>query len=239
MVGSGGGVSLDPIFSAVSTSRSRAGQLYPRLRGDLITWAWQRLEKAGAMREDSRQAARFARFGEKSTIAFPPAVLHGVERIAIGSRTLIGAHITLSTGMLVPLDDGRDPLLTSGDRCVLGKGSSVVAHERIEIGDDVMTGPYVYITDQNHGYEDLDTPIGRQLWKNAPVTIGDGSWLGSGAIVLPGTTIGRNVVVAAGAVVRGEVPDHCVAAGTPARIVRRHVEGRGWVATEPDGTPRD
>ena len=87
-----------------------------------------------------------------------------------------------------------DPIITIGDRCTLGKGIGIVGHERIEIGDDIWTGHYVYVTDQNHGYEDLDLPIGTQMWKNEPVSIGDGSWLGHGAIVLPGSRIGRHVV---------------------------------------------
>jgi acetyltransferase-like isoleucine patch superfamily enzyme len=91
----------------------------------------------------------------------------------------------------------------------------------------VWTGPYVYITDQNHGYADPDTPIGRQAPVNKPVEIGAGSWLGAGAIVLPGARIGRNVVVAAGSVVRGEVPDHSVVAGVPARVVRSRTQA-GW-----------
>ena len=87
----------------------------------------------------------------------------------------------------------------------------------------------MYVTDQNHGYEDLDLPIGTQMWKNEPVSIGSGSWLGHGAIVLPGSRIGRHVVIAAGAVVAGiEVPDYSVVAGVPARVVRRFVEGDGW-----------
>ncbi|HEY1674315.1 MAG TPA: acyltransferase, partial [Streptosporangiaceae bacterium] len=96
------------------------------------------------------------------------------------------------------------------------------------IGDDVFTGPYVYITDQNHEYADPDVPIGRQWPANAPVSIGAGSWLGAGAIVLPGSCIGRHVVVGAGSVVRGQVPDHCVVAGVPARIIRSYVAGDGW-----------
>ena len=91
----------------------------------------------------------------------------------------------------------------------------------------MWTGPYIYITDQNHGYEDPGTPIGRQFPVNRPVSIGSGSWLGAGAIVLPGSNIGRNVVVAAGSVVRGTVPDHCVVAGVPARIVREYTVA-GW-----------
>jgi UDP-3-O-[3-hydroxymyristoyl] glucosamine N-acyltransferase len=119
-------------------------------------------------------------------------------------------------------------VLRIGDRCVIGRGSHIVAHHSLVIEDDVFTGPYVYITDQNHGYADPDVPIGRQMPSNAAVRIGSGSWLGAGAVVLPGACIGRNVVIAAGSVVRGTVPDRCVVAGVPARVVRSYVPGDGW-----------
>ena len=106
-----------------------------------------------------------------------------------------------------------------------------IAPDRVE--DDVYTGPYVYITDQNHGYSDPQVPIGKQWPINAPVSIGAGSWLGTGAVVLPGATIGRNVVVAAGSVVRGNIPDHCVVGGVPARVIRRYSgDGEGVPADE-------
>jgi hypothetical protein len=60
------------------------------------------------------------------------------------------------------------------------------------------------------------------------VEIGPGCWIGTGAVILPGARIGRNVVVAAGAVVRGAVPDHAVVAGAPARVVRRWDVVDGW-----------
>jgi hypothetical protein len=95
----------------------------------------------------------------------------------------------------------------------------------------------VYITDQNHGYADPEIPIGRQWPANAAVSIGAGSWLGAGAIVLPGASIGRNVVVAAGSVVRGRVPDRCVVAGVPAKVIRSYVAGDGWLPPlRPRGT---
>ena len=62
-------------------------------------------------------------------------------------------------------------------------------------------------------------------------------WIGAGAIVLPGSCIGRHVVVGAGSVVRGQVPDHCVVAGVPARIIRSYVAGDGW-RPMPDGASR-
>jgi carbonic anhydrase/acetyltransferase-like protein (isoleucine patch superfamily) len=142
--------------------------------------------------------------------------------------------VSLSAGILPGQDFGELTVLTIGDRCVIGRGSHIVAHQSVAIGDDVWTGPYVYITDQNHGYEDPDTPIGNQFPVNRPVSIGQGSWLGAGAIILPGARIGRNVVVAAGAVVRGDVPDRCVVAGVPARIVREHTES-GWQRSQAAG----
>lgn len=225
---------MPPVWNA---PRRAGGHAVERLAGDAIGWLWERVERAGKIRHHSRKAARFVRFGQGSSIAFPPAVLHGVDRIAIGSRTMIGPHATLSTGMLVPLDQGTDPLLTIGDRCVLGKGISIVAHERIEIGDDTVAGHYVFITDQNHLYQDINLPIGRQLWRNAPVRIGPECWLGHGSIILPGTSIGRHVAVAAGSVVRGQIPDFCVVAGVPARIVRRYSPDRGWTATAAEESP--
>jgi carbonic anhydrase/acetyltransferase-like protein (isoleucine patch superfamily) len=74
-------------------------------------------------------------------------------------------------------------------------------------------------------------PIGRQWPVESSVSIGSGSWLGTGVIVLPGARIGRNVAVGAGSVVVGELPDHCVAVGVPARVVKQYVAGDGWVAT--------
>ena len=62
---------------------------------------------------------------------------------------------------------------------------------------------------------------------------------GTGVVVLPGTELGRNTVVAAGAVVRGTFPDHCVLAGVPAKIVRRYVPGSGWVTGSAAAVPED
>ncbi len=182
---------------------------------------------------DSRAGRKFAAFGPRSLIAFPTGSVYGEGWIEIGDETMIGAQVTLCAGMLPGQDLGAGPVLRIGDRSVIGRGSHIVAHHSILIGDDVFTGPYVYITDQNHGYEDPDTPIGRQWPRNAAVSIGTGSWLGAGVVVLPGACIGRNVVVAAGSVVRGNVPGHCVVAGVPARIVREYVAGSGWSRPAP------
>lgn len=146
----------------------------------------------------------------------------------IGEDTLIGRHCALSVGY----GPGQDPLpkrgLVIGDRCVIGARACITAHTSIVIGDDVWFGKDVFVSDASHGYTDPTVPIGRQLGEHQPVSIGAGSWIGHGAIVLPGTTIGRNVVVAAGSVVRGTIEDHAIVAGVPARVVRRLDPGIGW-----------
>jgi len=200
----------------------------PRLRWRLVHWGWRAAQRAGMITADTPAGQRFAAFGPGSLAAFPPGSMFGERWIAVGADTLIGALVSLSAGMVPGQDLGPMPVLRIGDRCVIGRGSHIVAHHSLVIGDDVFTGPYVYITDQNHSYADPDEPIGRQMPRNAAVQIGSGSWLGAGAVVLPGASIGRNVVVAAGSVVRGTVPDRCVVAGVPARVVRQYLPGDGW-----------
>jgi acetyltransferase-like isoleucine patch superfamily enzyme len=143
----------------------------------------------------------------------------------IGKGTLIGPYVSLSVGMTPEQIPVLDPTLVIGDRCLINKGNAIVAHFSVVIGDDVFTGPNCYITDQNHAYEDLSLPIGAQKADEKAVYIGSGSWLGYGVVVLPGVTIGEHVTVAAGSVVTTDLPDRCVAAGSPARVVRHYADG--------------
>ena len=175
----------------------------------------------GAIGPDTRRGKRFGRMGSGSVICFPPNTIFNEQYIHVGEGTLFGPQITLSAGMIPGQQMVSDPVISVGDRCLIGKGSGIVGHLEIRIGNDVWTGHHVYITDQNHGYADLDLPISKQVMPEQPVSIGDGSWLGHGTIVLPGARIGRHVVIGANSVVRGEIPDNCVAAGVPARVVKR------------------
>jgi len=211
-------------------SKVRTGRIRDARRALLwraVHWGWREFQQAGIVTAGTPAGQAFRRFGDGSVMAFPTGSMFGEHWITVGDGTLIAALVTMSAGLVPGQDLGPDPVLRIGDRCVIGRGSHIVAHQSVDIGDDVWTGPYVYITDQNHGYSDPDVPIGRQLPVNRAVSIGAGSWLGAGAIVLPGARIGRNVVIAAGSVVRGEVADHTVVAGVPAKVVREHTTD-GW-----------
>jgi acetyltransferase-like isoleucine patch superfamily enzyme len=186
---------------------------------DRLHAAWDRFGVTAGVHIGSRRARRFASFGTGSLICFPWAALYGEGAIRIGRDTLIGPYASLSAGMIPGQELITDRIVVLGDRCLIGRGTSIVAHLRVEIGDDVYTGPNVYITDQNHARDDPALPVGRQAAPERPVEIGNGSWLGAGAVVLPGARIGAHVTVGAGSVVTGDLPDHCVAVGSPARII--------------------
>ena len=115
---------------------------------------WRTVQRAGAITPGTPGGQKFAAFGAGSIIGFPTGALYGERWIEIGAETMIGVQVSLSAGMVPGQDLGGIPLLRIGDRCLIGRGSHIVAHYSIVIGDDVYTGPYVYITDQNHGYAD-------------------------------------------------------------------------------------
>ena len=199
--------------------RARIGMR--RALGELLIRGWETTVELAAIGPDTRRGHRFGRFGRNSVICFPWNTIFNEQYISIGERTMFGPQITLSAGMVPGQQMVSDPVISIGDRCLIGKGSGIVGHLSITIGDDVWTGHHVYITDQNHGYDDLDLPISLQVMPERPVSIGDGSWLGHGSVVLPGSTIGRHVVIGANSVVTGNIPDNSVAAGVPARVIKQ------------------
>ncbi|WP_308290483.1 acyltransferase [Streptomyces marispadix] len=217
---------------------------FASLASRAVHGVWRRAQYAGAVTAERPGPYAFRRIGAGTRLAFPQGTLFGTEWIELGEHCVIGQEVTLAAGMLPGLDLGPEPLVTLGDGVVLGRGSHVIADVQgaVTFGDDVYCGPYVYITSTNHSYDDPHEPVGKQWPRSAAVEIGRGSWLGAGAVILPGASLGRNVVVAAGAVVRGEVPDHAVVAGAPARIVRRWEGERGWqppLRTAAPGPARD
>ena len=189
------------------------------------------LNRAASIGPYDPPARRYKRFGQGSIINWPTGNMYGERWISIGDDTMIATHVTLAAGMVPGQQMMTDPVVIIGDRCLIGRGSAIVGHYRIDIGDDVYTGMNVYITDQNHGYEDISAPIGTQDPQDDPVVVGSGSWIGSGAVVLPVARLGVHCVVAANSVVRGEFPPYSVVAGVPAKLVRLH-DGADWTRPE-------
>ncbi|MSX81744.1 MAG: acyltransferase, partial [Actinobacteria bacterium] len=92
----------------------------------------------------------------------------------LGDRVIIGPHCSISCGVAPDQELAHDVVLRIEDGVLIGRGSGIVAHESITIGENVFTGHNVYITDANHGYESLDAAIGHQFAPPRPVSIGAG-----------------------------------------------------------------
>jgi acetyltransferase-like isoleucine patch superfamily enzyme len=121
-------------------------------------------------------------------------------------------------------------------RCVIGErawiGPQVFLDARdLTIGDCVGLGPGAKVLGAEHSGEPLDRPVIATDQESRPVRIEDGADIGTGAVVLPGVTIGRGAIVGAGSVVTRDVPPHAVVAGSPARVLRRRdARDRGALA---------
>lgn len=107
--------------------------------------------------------------------------------------------------------------------------TTIVAFDRITIGNDALIGPYVLVHSGDHRFDDTEVPIQKQSHETAPIHIGDDVWIeGAHAVILRGIDIGREAVIAAGALVNRDVEPYAIVAGIPARKIgdRRNREAR-------------
>lgn len=196
--------------------------------GSVVHPLWEWICRHSAIVPDTKRARKFESFGEGSLIMWPYTTIFNEGYIRIGANTLIGKDVALSAGMVPGQKCITSPVVTIGDNCLIGRGSGIVGHLSITIGNNVWTGHHVYVTDQNHDYRDVTAPIGQQSQPERPVVIGDDSWIGHGTVVLPGAQIGKHVVIGANSVVTGNIPDYSVAVGSPAKVIRQYNESDGW-----------
>jgi maltose O-acetyltransferase len=111
--------------------------------------------------------------------------------------------------------------LRMGDDVAINRNTTISAHGGVTIGDHVIVGPGVTLYAQNHRFDDPAKPIMEQGYVYSPVRIGNNVWIAANVTVLPGVSVGDDVVVAAGAVVTKDVEPGVVVAGNPARVIRR------------------
>lgn len=123
-----------------------------------------------------------------------------------------GSDLDVSHGAIFEFPERID----LGDRVFVNRGTVITARTDIQIGDDVLIGPYVVINSGDHNYLDPTRPIGSQGHAADPITIGNDVWLGAHCAILRGVKVGDGAVVAAGAVVIDDVPPRTLVAGVPA-----------------------
>lgn len=175
-------------------------------------------------------AFAFGEFGRRVRIVWPLRI--------VGARHLrLEDDVTLQYGAyvaVIPPSGSASLRIRRGAQ--VGNFSHLICTRSIEIGEKVLIADRVYISDNQHGYRDVGTPVMDQpLRQTADVVIGEGTWIGENACIV-GCRIGRHAVIGANSVVTRDIPDFCVAAGVPAVLIRRWCpQRRDWFRTAPDG----
>jgi acetyltransferase-like isoleucine patch superfamily enzyme len=164
----------------------------------------------------------FRSFGENCLIQNNMNLLGG-KYISIGKNTTIGKNGVL-TAWDRYMNDCFNPQIIIGDKVSIGDYCHITAINKIIIGNGVLTGRWVTITDNAHGsntFNEIDIPPAkRTLFTKCPVIIEDNVWIGDKVTILPGVHIGYGAIIAANAVVTKDVPAYCVVGGNPARVIK-------------------
>lgn len=157
-----------------------------------------------------------------------PSLLHHPERLFVGRDTTIHPYCRIEIITENPHLDGatlpsRDARIDIGDRVVINAFTHIGAMQHITLGNDVGIASGVCIEDHHYEYEGAggERPLKKQPFRVAPVVIEDGAMIGEHVTILAGVTIGTNSWIGANSVVTGDIPAYCVAAGVPARVIRR------------------
>ena len=135
-------------------------------------------------------------------------------------RLEVGEHTLFEPGVWITLPGAARVTIGSGS--FLNLGVMVAAQELVEIGDHCMFANGCFVTDANHRFDDLEQPITWQgFTSKGPTRVGDNVWCGANVVITSGVTVGERCVVGANSVVTEDLPPFSIAAGAPARILRR------------------
>ncbi len=158
----------------------------------------------------------------KSSLVYPPFHSWDIKSVYIGDNVNIFAGGWIQT---VPEygQDKLEPELKIGNGTYIGHRCHIIVCDQMTIGKDVTIADNVYITDNLHGFEDITMPVMPQPLKvPGPVVIEDEVWIGERVCIMPNVTIGKHSIIGANSVVTKNIPEYCVAAGVPAKVIRHY-----------------
>ena len=179
---------------------------------------FQRMRAGEPLRKDDPEYARFAEVVARTIRLCVEMNATATELDQVRSRLgdIIGTGIDESTTIFPPFYTNFGQFIRLGKNVFINHNCSFLDIGGITIEDDVQIGPSVNLTSENHPLD----PADRKTVILQPILIKRNAWIGAGATILPGVTVGENAVVAAGAVVSRDVPPNTVVAGIPAKVVK-------------------
>jgi len=166
-------------------------------------------------------------FFRNSRLIRLPFDIRGKEFIGLGHDLTTGKYCRFET--IIDKKNTRKKLINFGDRVIINDNVHVAAALSVTIGNDVLIGSKVFISDHNHGVYSGDTGHSSPLTSpndrpiiGTPVVIEDNVWLGEYVAVLPGVTIGKGSIIGAMSVVSRSIPPYSIAVGAPAKIIKTY-----------------
>ena len=137
-----------------------------------------------------------------------------------------GEGLTTGHACRFDLPGGNKKTLIIGKNCEIGDNVHIVAHEKVVIGDNCLMASKIFISDTSHGdyagenQSSPNTPPNDRNLITKPVSIGNNVWIGENVCILPGVRVGSGCIISANSVVIKDIPDNCIIAGAPAKLVK-------------------
>lgn len=160
----------------------------------------------------------------------------------------IGKHCNISSGKKIvflsnisirPYCSIFPHKISIGNNCDIGERSRIAGN--VIIKDNVLFGPNIFVCSYDHDYRNVDSPIIQNKEYNPnrnghnEIIIGDGSWIGTNSVISGDVHIGKHCVIGANSVVIKDIPDYCVAVGTPAKVVKKYdFNEKKWISIRSD-----
>jgi acetyltransferase-like isoleucine patch superfamily enzyme len=171
---------------------------YARL---IVRWAWLKLRWRGRLETDG--------------LCFVgPGVTLEIGRDAV---LRLGRWSWIGHGSKIRVHEGECSI---GAKTVLGQECTISAFQHVSIGRECIVADRAMLIDFDHGVVEVERPIRHQGIYKRDVRVGSNCWIGYGACILRGASVGDNAIVGANTVVTGDLPANAVAAGAPARVIR-------------------
>jgi len=140
-------------------------------------------------------------------------ILRYLENITFSNNVIIKSNAQICSC-------NKDAKIIIGENSTVGDYTFIYSSQRIEIGNDCMIAPFVYIVDSNHGTS-LDSNMNVQPNETKPIKIQDNVWIGTHSIILPGVKIGSGAIIASGSVVNIDIPPNTICGGVPVKLLKK------------------